>query len=67
MTDRIHSLFVTLEYDVREDDVKCLMDAIRMMRGVLRVDPNKTQDTTYVVESRVKWELRQKLLKILEW
>lgn len=37
MTDRVGALCVVLEKDIRDDDVAPLVDAIRMMRGVLSV------------------------------
>ena len=37
MTDRIHTLTVVLEKDMREDDAKALIDAIQQMRNVLSV------------------------------
>ena len=38
MTDRIHALTVTLDADVREDDVEPIVNAIRQIRHVLSVD-----------------------------
>lgn len=37
MTDRIHSLTVTLERDMREDDAQALIDAIRMIKEGIKV------------------------------
>lgn len=37
MTDRVRTLTVLLEQDVRTDDVECIVDAVRMIRGVQHV------------------------------
>ena len=38
MADRLNTLTVILEKPVRENDAVALMDAIAVMRGVLRVE-----------------------------
>ena len=40
MTDRYSTLTVILEEPMRDDDAQVLMDAIRLMKGVLAVDGN---------------------------
>jgi len=37
MTDRFNAVLVTLESEVREDDADRLLNALRMVRGVLDV------------------------------
>lgn len=39
MTDRHAGYVVTLENDIREDDAKAIINAIRMVKGVVSVDP----------------------------
>lgn len=39
MTDRFKGVLVTFDRDIREDDAEPLIDAIRMIRGVLEVKP----------------------------
>ena len=34
MTDRVKGLMVTLQRDIREDDIEAWVQAIRLMRGV---------------------------------
>lgn len=39
MTDRHTGYVVTLSSDIREDDAQAIVDAIRMVKGVLSVEP----------------------------
>jgi len=44
MTDRIQYLTVSLEHDVRVDDVEWITNAIRMIKGVKVVENGKPVD-----------------------
>jgi len=65
MTDRFHSLTVVLERDIREDDAEMLLNALRMLRGVISVEGNIVDVDGYVAEERVRYELRDKLMSVL--
>ena len=65
MTDRVHSLTVVLDHDVREDDVQSLTKAIHMMRGVLSVRGEVSDMTSHMAEERARHDLGQKLLQIV--
>jgi hypothetical protein len=65
MTDRVHSLTVVLEQDVREDDVQSLTKAIHMMRGVLSVTNEVADLNSHMAEERAKFALGQQLLKVV--
>ena len=65
MTDRFNGLIVVLEKDIRDDDAQCLLDAIRMMKGVKDVTGNVVDVDTYVTEARVRIELRNKLQQLI--
>jgi len=54
MTDRIHSLTVVLEKNIRVDDVQCVVDAIKMVRCVSEVVPLVADGEAYMAESRAK-------------
>ena len=55
MTNRIGSLLVVLENDVREDEVDHLLKAISLIRGVMSVAKGPVMDgNAYVLESRIK-------------
>lgn len=65
MTDRLKGCTVTFDRDIREDDVEPLLDAIRMMRGVLSVTGKVTDLSDYMARERATWELRDKILDVL--
>lgn len=54
-----------MEKDIREDDATAIMDAIRMLKGVIGVSGNVTQPDNYMAETRAKNELRKKLLRVV--
>lgn len=39
MTDRYSGFVVALDEDIREDDAETVVAAIRMIKGVIRVEP----------------------------
>lgn len=61
MTDRVKGFVVTLEKDIRIDDVEPLMQAIRFMRGVANVEPSISNTDDAINQSRIKSELREKM------
>lgn len=61
MTDRVRSITVALDHDIREDDVQLLVDAIRMMRHVSAVTTNVVSPNDWATEMNVKMEVRKKL------
>ena len=65
MTDRINALTVVLTDDWREDDVEPLIEAIKLLKGVLRVSPNIADLDNYVAEERAKHELIVKIRELL--
>lgn len=65
MTDRVKSLTVVLESDVRTDDVKPLIDAISQLRGVLAVTRTIAEPMDFVAEARVRHDLERKLWEVL--
>ena len=66
MTDRVNSLTVVLEEDMRIDDVQSLIEAIRHFRNVLSVDVNISNIETHIAKSRAKHELQMKLWETLK-
>jgi hypothetical protein len=65
MSDRIHSLLVVLDKDYRDDDVECIVDAIKMIKGVADVHMNVSDAMMTTAITRVRQELGQKLLKVI--
>ena len=66
MTDRINSVTVVLTEDIREDDCEHVLNAIRMIRGVLSVKPHVADVEDLVANQRVRSEFRRKLLEVLD-
>jgi hypothetical protein len=61
MTDRVKGFVVTLEKDIRIDDVEPLMQAIRYLRGVGDVSPSISDSNDHINQMRIKNELREKM------
>ena len=66
MSDRYNYLTVALEKDIRDDDSQCIIDAIKMIRGVLDVKPNIVNGLDFTAEERVRREYLKKLQKVFE-
>ena len=65
MTDRIHALTVILDQDVRDDDVQPVIDAIRMVKHVISVEPHVTSLVDHSARIRVRTDLTTKLYDVL--
>jgi hypothetical protein len=66
MTDRFYALTVILEKDIREDDAQYIIDAIKMIKGVLTIKGEISDSVTCMAEVRAKIYLKNKLLETLE-
>lgn len=64
MTD-IHSLTVSLERDIREDDCESIINAIRAIRGVLRVEGVVADIQFYTAREQAKFDLQKQLREVL--
>ena len=65
MTDRVKGFTVTLEKDIRIDDVEVIMQAIRMIRGIADVEPSISTHEDHMNRQRIKYELRDKFYKFM--
>ena len=65
MTDRYYALTVVLANDTRDDDAQPIIDAIKMIKGVLEVKPRVVDTELWAAESRAKREIEQKLWNAL--
>lgn len=65
MTDRVKGFTVTLEKDIRIDDVEVIMQAIRMIRGIADVEPSISTSEDHMNRQRIKYELRDKFYKFI--
>jgi hypothetical protein len=65
MTDRLHTLTVVLETDMRVDDAESLISAIRQLRGVLSVTGEVSDMTAHMAQERARRELGQKIMNVI--
>jgi hypothetical protein len=65
MTDRINALTVVLKDDIREDDVEPLMNAIRLLQGVVSVNLHVADIGSHIAKERAKAYYRDKIVDIL--
>ena len=65
MSDRVHSITVVLEKDIRSDDAEWVINAIKMIRGVLSVTPSVSSIETHMAEERARHALGQQLIAII--
>lgn len=59
MTDRVKGLYVSLDRDIRDDDVESVMNAIRMVKCVSDVTHENlvTDPADYFARDRIRGEL----------
>lgn len=65
MTDRLHSLTVVLDGDVRSDDAEPLLRAISLLRGVLSVKGNVADLDSYVALQQARNEIRAGIMEVI--
>jgi hypothetical protein len=65
MTDRFKGLIVALDKDYRDDDAESIIEAIKMVKGVLEVKPVVAKIDDCVIKIRVAEEIEKKLYKAL--
>jgi hypothetical protein len=67
MTDRVKGYVVTLDGTYREDDAEAILNAIRMVKGVRRVEPVPSRGVDdAIVRSRVLLEIREAVCKAID-
>lgn len=65
MTDRYNGLVVVLEQDIRDDDAEHIINAIKMLRGVLSVAGNVSDMASHIAQERADRQWRDRLHKLL--
>lgn len=65
MTDRFKGLVVTFEHPVREDDAEALIQAIKMLKGVIGVAPVLENVDDQINRTQIRDELGQKLIDLV--
>lgn len=66
MTDRHSGYIVILKDDIREDDAEAVINALRMTKGVLSVEPIINTYEQMIATARARDVWRNKLLQLLE-
>lgn len=66
MTTRLKGLVVTFDKDYREDDAQKIIDAIQMLKGVLKVEPVEKNINDYMIREQVKMEMTTKIFNVLK-
>lgn len=65
MTDRYNSLTVALNRDIRDDDADVIINAIRMIKGVVDVTGNVVDHDSYTAEIRTREKVVSQLQEII--
>jgi hypothetical protein len=65
MSDRTNTLTVVLEHQMRTDDAEQIIEAIRMVKGVLNVEANVSDSMEYMATEQAKHDLRKKIFEVL--
>ena len=65
MTDRHKGYIVTLNNDIREDDAEYIINALRMVSGVLSVEPVVSDVSGFMDRERAWYEIRDVLFDTL--
>lgn len=65
MTDTYYALTVVLEKDAREDNCQRIIDAIKMIKGVLDVEGAVADMESYMAHSRARTDIAKKLWDVL--
>lgn len=67
MTTRVSTILVVLDQPTREDDAEPLVNAIRMIRGVARVEVGPVDNVAEsAAKARVQNDMRARLRDLLE-
>lgn len=57
---------VTLDYDIRIDDIDQIVNAIKMIKGICSVEPSVSDFDDIMNRERIKSELRSKFIEFLK-
>lgn len=63
MTDRVRHLTITLDEDMRDDDLDPILSAIQHVRGVSSVERHVVTAQDHLARQAVRAEVQQKLLE----
>ncbi len=66
MSDRIKGITVTLTPDIRDDDAEPILNAIRMIKGVVNVTPHIADADHHIAVCTARNEIRIKVGKFID-
>jgi hypothetical protein len=66
MTDRVKGFTVTLDKDIRIDDVEVILNAIAMIKHVAYVEPSISTSEDHFAQQRLRFELRDKFYDFMK-
>lgn len=66
MTDRHAAYIVVLDDDVREDDAEAIINALRMVKGVMTVEPVVNSYDQHIATARAKDWWHDRILNLLK-
>jgi hypothetical protein len=66
MTDRHAGYIVTLKDDIREDDADFILNAIRMIKGVVGVEPIISSAEIHLAQTRITEQTRMSLHRAVD-
>lgn len=66
MTDRHDGYIVTLDRDVHEDDAQEIINALKMIKGIVAVDPIKSDIGTLIAKQHAKYEIINQIYEVLK-
>lgn len=65
MTQRVKGLLVSLEHDIREDEIKYIINAIGMVKGVQSVTINTVNQDDWLNRARIKNQIESKIYQAI--
>lgn len=65
MTTRHAGYVITLEKDIREDDSQSIIEAIKMIRGIVRVEPIETGFDIHIATARAETEMHRRIFEAI--
>jgi hypothetical protein len=66
MTDRVRHLTITLDEDLRVDDLEPIVSAIRQIRGVAGVEHHVVHVEAHLARQTVRAEVKQQLHEAID-
>jgi len=65
MTTRFKGCTVAFTQDIREDDAESMLNAIRMIKGVIAVEPVESSGEDFIIRARLVREVSEKLYGVI--